>query len=407
MSSRNSRVARGRVRCASVVVSFLVCALQGMATATAQPSPPEPAQKERIEVTGIVEWVDGSLLISASYGGEKKLGGIYQRPRSGRLALLYSFDEKVGIYPLGLTMGWDGAFYGTTANGGEHGFGTAFRITRAGKLTVLHSFTSEQGGSPSAGLTQGLDGDLYGVTGGVYQQAPLTGFLTVTSYGSVFRLTPEGEFRMLHEFSGRRDGARPAAALMQASDGQLYGTTSELKSVLLPRSQNLTWGSVFRISTRGDFQTLHRFTGWRDGGNPRARLVEGRDGALYGTTNIAAEWGRPANDASVFRLEKDGGFTTLNTFTRGSPEGEVPLGGLSVGWFGLYGVTVEGADHAEGALYRITPFGRVSVVYAFEPRVCGAAVLPLTRSWTGYYGATDHCLFHVDEEGGVSILETF
>jgi uncharacterized repeat protein (TIGR03803 family) len=386
-------------------VLLVVCALQGLASA--QPLPPDSSQKERIEVTGIAEGIDGALFISACYGGEAKLGGIYQRPRGGQLTLLYSFDEKTGTYPLGLTLGWDGAFYGTTAAAGEHGFGTAFRITRAGRLTILHAFTSEQGGPPSAGLTQALDGNLYGVTGGVYQRAQLTGQLTVTNYGSVFSLTPEGEFRILHEFAGRRDGARPAVVLMQASDGLLYGTTSELKSVLSPRTQNLTWGSVFRISTRGDFRTVYRFTGWRDGGNPHGRLVEGRDGALYGTTQVAAESGRPAIAASVFRLEKAGDFETLNTFTRGGAEGEVPVGGLSVGWLGLYGVTQEGADNAAGALYRIAPSGRVSVVYAFEPSVCGAAVLPLTRSWTGYYGATDHCLFHVDEEGGVSILDTF
>jgi len=362
--------------------------------------------RDRKDVTGIVEAADGSLYVSTRYGGKSQLGGIYRRTRAGGFNLIYTFEPEKGIYPLGLIVGWDGELYGTTANGGDEGLGTAFRITRDGKLTVLHSFTTAEGGSPSAGLTAAADGNFYGVTGGVYARDATSGALSATNYGAVYQLSPKGSFRLMHEFQGH-DGAQPATALVQATDGNLYGTTSELKAVVSPHSQNLSWGTVYRMSTKGLFTTVYKFTGMADAGNPRGRLLESIDGTIYGTTSFAGEWTHPGLDATLYRVRKDGTYAKLATFALGSKVGEVPLGGVTPGWFGVYGVTQQGGARGAGTLYRYSWLGTVEVLHAFEADNCGAPVIPLVRGTSALYGATEHCLFRTGEDGRVAILERF
>jgi uncharacterized repeat protein (TIGR03803 family) len=71
----------------------------------------------------------------------------------------------------GLVQATDGSFYGTTVEGGANEFGTVFKITPSGTLTTLHSFCSvvpgcKDGENPLAGLIQATDGDFYGTTYG-------------------------------------------------------------------------------------------------------------------------------------------------------------------------------------------------------------------------------------------------
>src|SRR5437773_1023085 len=85
-------------------------------------------------------------------------------------------------------------------------------------FTVLHNFDGTDGGNPEAGLVQATDGNFYGTTffGGADGQ------------GTVFKITPSGTLTTLYSFcsqSGCADGLEPAAALVQATDGNFYGTT--------------------------------------------------------------------------------------------------------------------------------------------------------------------------------------
>ena len=134
-----------------------------------------------------------------------------------------------------MIQGGDGNFYGTTAIGGAYGHGTVFRITPTGSET-FYSFTgvgSEGGGlpgstdgvDPEAGLIQASDGNFYGTTsyGGLY------------GVGTVFKITPAGSETVIYSFtgayanggiSGSPDGAIPGSGLIQAADGNFYGTTT-------------------------------------------------------------------------------------------------------------------------------------------------------------------------------------
>ena len=125
--------------------------------------------------------------------------------------------------------------------GGRGGCGTIFKITLQGALTTLYSFCSQpncaDGYDPMAGLVQGTDGKLYGTTysGGA------------NGLGSIFSVTTAGVLTTLYSFcaqTGCADGVAPGAALIQATDGNFYGTTFGRYGNPAPGQD----GSIFRLS---------------------------------------------------------------------------------------------------------------------------------------------------------------
>jgi uncharacterized repeat protein (TIGR03803 family) len=133
---------------------------------------------------------------------------------SGKVAFLYDFVQSSGAGPAGpLVQGTDGNFYGTTAYGGDaNGDGVVFKITSSGKYTNLHTFDGTDGKTPTAGLVQASDGNLYGVTsaGGT------------NGIGTLFKITTAGVFTKLVDFT-TTDGSSPQVTLVQHTNGILYG----------------------------------------------------------------------------------------------------------------------------------------------------------------------------------------
>ncbi len=97
-------------------------------------------------------------------------------------------------------------------------------------------------------------------------------------------------------FTGDLYGGARFAELVQATDGNLYGTTSQ--------GGVGGQGTVFQITTNGLLTTLIWFNG-PNGASPQGALIQARDGSFYGT----AEFGRTgyngasgSGDGFVFRL---------------------------------------------------------------------------------------------------------
>jgi uncharacterized repeat protein (TIGR03803 family) len=135
-----------------------------------------------------------------------------------------------GGYPNGgLTIDKAGVLYGTTSGGGHDGLGTVFKLTptdHGWQKTLLHIFRQLDGSSgkgglaPMAGLTLGDDGTLYGTASGGRQFGE----------GVVFALTPSDHdgwsYRVLYNFKrGDGDGAAPNSRLVFGKSGALYGTS--------------------------------------------------------------------------------------------------------------------------------------------------------------------------------------
>ncbi|HEY1787276.1 MAG TPA: choice-of-anchor tandem repeat GloVer-containing protein [Verrucomicrobiae bacterium] len=266
---------------------------------------------------------------------------------------LYSFTGgNDGANPVaGLVQASDGNFYGTTHQGGTNGCGTIFRITAKNVLTPLYSFTGgNDGAHPYAGLVQAADGNLYGTT---YEGG-------TNDYGAVFRITTNGVPTSLYSFTGGHDGADPATGLVRANDGNLYGTTED-------GGTNFD-GTIFRISTNGALKSLYSFTDGHDGGFPEAALVQANDGNLYGTTYEGGTNG----DGAVFRITTNGVLTPLYSFT-GAHDGAEPVAGLVQADDGnLYGTTFEGGTNGYGAIFRITTNGVLTPLYSFADGHDGA-----------------------------------
>ena len=290
---------------------------------------------------------------------------------------LYSFtDGNDGANPVaGLVQAGDGNLYGTTHEGGTNGYGTIFRITASGGLTPLYSFTGgNDGANPYADLVQASDGNLYGTTeyGGTNDD------------GVVFRITTNGTPTPLYSFTGGRDGANPQGGLVQAGDGNLYGTTED-------GGTNFD-GTVFRISTNGALTPLYSFTDGHDGAFPEAGLVQAHDGNLYGTTYEGGTNGYGV----IFRIATNGALTPLYSFTNGH-DGAAPAAGLVQANDGnLYGTTEGGGTNLDGAIFRITTNGVLTPLYSFTDGHDGGTPA------AGLVQANDGNLYGTTYDGGTN-----
>ena len=168
--------------------------------------------------------------------------------------------------PLGALVEDGGQLLGTAFWFGAGGYGAAFVSSLAGTVQVAHAFLGAPEGSvPVGGLLQASDGLFYGTAAGGGD----------SGRGTVFRLDLAGTLTRLHSFDGAADGAYPSTSLVEADDGNLYGTASGEG----PGGR----GTVFRLTTGGLLTTVHAFSG-PDGGWPYAGLFEAAEGSLYGTT---------------------------------------------------------------------------------------------------------------------------
>ena len=289
---------------------------------------------------GLVEGSDGNFYGTTSRGGASNKGTVYRITPAGVFTLLHSFAGAPtdGEYPLaGLLKASDGNFYGTTFIGGANNEGALFKITPAGVESVVHSFSSVGGGarSPASDLIEANDGNFYGtsVIGGSGTR------------GTVFKVTPAGVATVLHSFVGPPgDGALPAgAALLEASDGNFYGVAGG--------GGTNDRGVVFRLTPAGVHDVLHSFN-VSDGEYPSTTLAEGSNGTLYGATYR----GGVSGFGTVFKLSSSGTLTTLYSFTDGTGDGNQPEGGLTLGLDGnLYGTTNAGGSRNHGTFFRIVP----------------------------------------------------
>jgi uncharacterized repeat protein (TIGR03803 family) len=305
----------------------------------------------------------------------------------------------------GLVQGRDGNFYGTTTGGGNAGAvcngnlgcGVIFKITPAGKFTLLHTFNGalakiSEGGVPVGRLLL-ANGTFYGTTysGGLVQN--------FANQGTIFAVSPSGGFTTLYMFDnihGTTDGVNPYAGLIQGKDGSFYGTTQ------FGGTSNA--GTVFKFAG-SKTTVLHSFpeqTGqfFPDGAYPKAALAQASDGNLYGTTSYGGALTTFYQSGTLFRISPQGTFTKLWDFnaTDKSVNGISPWGGLIQASDGnLYGTTAAGGGTANsGTVYQLTLAGALSQVMAFDAATIGASpeAVPLQ--------AADGTLYLTDNGGTVS-----
>ena len=193
-------------------------------------------------------------------------------------------------------------------------------------------------------MVQATDGNLYGTTfyGGT------------SNLGTAFSISPGGTLTTIHDFTVA-DGGGPAS-LIQATDGNLYGTAGNGGTPSCnPRTAGC--GTVFKMSLGGAVTTVHTFCpelGCADGSGPGLSLIQGGDGNFYGTTYRGGTGCPGPGCGTIFALSAGGAFTTLYSFCSdyqgGCPDGFSPIAGLMQSTNGnFYGTTKLGADSGSGS----------------------------------------------------------
>jgi uncharacterized repeat protein (TIGR03803 family) len=354
--------------------------------------------------SSLVQGRDGNLYGTTYYGGyygaAPFAGTVFRVTPTGTLKTLYSFCAQTncldGYGPNGLVLATDGNFYGTTEFGGVFnnsfycgtqivGCGTVFKITPSGTLTTLYSFCAQtnctDGNNPNgATLVQGTDGNFYGTTVGG----------GTNGGGTVFKITPKGALTTLYSFCARTncsDGQQPYAGLVQASDGNFYGTTACFGVYCVGN------GTVFKMTPGGTLTTLHRFD-FFDGSVPLTPLVQADNGNLYGTTSAGgADSGFGNGFGTVFEITLRGALTTLHNFD--GTDGTSPTALVQATDGNFYGATTSGANNNMacvggcGTIFKITPGSALTTLYSFDGTDGGNAHAGLVQATDGtLYGTT-------------------
>ncbi len=314
---------------------------------------------------------------------------------------LTTFTGANGAYPYdALVQGTDGNFYGTTDGGkfrGQFYPGTVFRITPEGTLTTLKTLGHAY---PYGGLVQASDGDFYGTTaqGGV------------DAAGTIFRMTPGGKFTTLYQCCANSStctgGDKPLASLVQAN-GDLYGT--------------FVYDAIFKISLAGELTTLYSFPNLPEE-EPWAGVIQATDGNFYGTTLYGGTpcplYGMNGGCGTIYRMTPDGALTTLYNFCSlpNCADGATPYAGLVQASDGnLYGVAEQGGGTScspsgcgLGTAFRITLDGAFTLLAALNVKGADYPSSALIQATDGnLYGTACSGIFKMTPDGTVTPIYVF
>ncbi len=330
--------------------------------------------------SSLLQATNGNLYGTTAEGGGAGAGSVYQVTPGGTLTSIYSFclqgtppsDCPDGYQPLApLVQASNGDLYGTTLRGGANNEGTVFKITTGGMLTTVYSFCSLSGCvdgiQPQGPLFQASNGNLYGTTS--FDGAN-------SGWGTIFKMTLAGKLTTIVNFAYTPGGNMPVAGLIEASNGDLYGMTPTGGG-----NGGCTYdcGTVFKITAAGKITYLHGFcslSGCADGGNPEGALVQASNGNFYGTTSVGGANGQ----GTVFEITPAGKLTTLYSFCSESScaDGSSPRSTLIQATEGdLYGTTEYGgneydgvmgycfASYGCGTIFAVTTAGKLTTLYSF------------------------------------------
>jgi uncharacterized repeat protein (TIGR03803 family) len=298
-----------------------------------------------LPTAGLIQATNGGLYGPAANGGLYNSGAIFKITQTGTFTALYSFCAQSGCpdgyVPQGLVQAANGYLYGTTEFDGaalNSLNGTVFEITPGGALTTLYSFCDGCGSHPNEPLIQAANGDLYGVTtsGG-------KGECNGGSCGTIFKVSPTGVSTFYSPCPQHtcQDG-NPPTALIQATNGDFYGTTLYGGAgVSCPLSAGC--GTLFKLTPTGTLTTLYNLCsqpGCTDGYYPNV-LIQAADGNLYGTTQAGGANG----GGTIFKITPSGLSTLYSFCSQPQCSDGTDPSGLMQGTDGVfYGTTESGGN---------------------------------------------------------------
>jgi uncharacterized repeat protein (TIGR03803 family) len=353
-------------------------------------------------MAALIQGSDGSFYGTTVGGGNNEAGTVFKVDSSGNFSTLYAFEGFIdAFYPSSLIQANDGNFYGTTSHGGEYDFGTVFMLDSDENINILHSFDGINDGLRPSGLVQADDGSFYGATTGGFLDDSLSGY----AVGTLFKLDSSENFSELYTFDYSDDiGSYANNYLIQGIDGNFYGTT--------PFGGSAGAGTVFKWDATGNISILHEFDGGSGGANPSAGVIQARDGNFYGTTSGG---GNDNSEGVAFKLTASGEFSILHTFN-GTSDGKNPAIPLIQGLDGnFYGITPFGSANDAGTIFKLEPTGNYNVLHVFDDTSYGNGSSSLIQAHNGkFYGTRPFggdndsgVVFELESSGSYTILHSF
>ena len=280
-------------------------------------------------------------LWGAAFGGQNTAGIIFKTDGSGNNEMVkYNFVQSAGNPYGSLMQASDGKLYGMTYYGGANNAGCLFQYDPATTTYVIkYDFDFADGRYPYGSLIQATDGNLYGM-------ATAGGTSATNDNGVLFKFNPQNStFTKLFDLDGATTGSTPCGALLQATDGMLYGMTYQ------GGANNM--GVLFQFNPANNSLTVKvTFDGTTKGQNPYGSLIQATDGKLYGMT----KYGGLNEYGVVFQFDlRNNNFTKKIDFDMVTNGGD-PDGSLMQATDGkLYGLTEAGGAHSVGVLFQFDP----------------------------------------------------
>ena len=306
-----------------------------------------------------VQLSDGNLYVVTTWAGagNPNAGGtVYRTSVNGQGFPIHTFQPISfgGGFPdgenpiIGFAQGADENLYGVTENGGAHNAGVMYKLSRNGTFQVLYNFCSVSGCPDGPGpITVASDGNFYG-----------------GEFESIYKLTPQGNWSLLHALNPSTEG-RTAGILIQASDGNFYGTG------VLNNS-----GTIYQVTPSGQFTIVYQFQ--QVGEGVSSNLVQASDGYLYGATNLSG------SGTGIFRMSLSGDFQFIHQMT--GQEGYGPFQLLQASDGNLWGLS----DFQNGSYFAISLEGSSIYSGSFTCSVTGCAPTGMIEGRDGnFYGVAE------------------
>lgn len=285
---------------------------------------------------GLIKATDGMLYGTTSKAGVNNEGVLFQyNPATHEYTVKYSFKKTTGSCPSALIQASDGMLYGITHEGGKFDKGVIFQYNLSSdSYAKKFDFSLADGTQPLGSLTQGKNGMLYGITNGG----------GINDMGVLFQYNPAtSAYLKKIEFKDPNKGYSPNSPLMEGKDGKLYG--------LFAAGGKKDLGVLFQYNPvtnafvkKFDFDSLSGYI-------PYGALMQASDGIIYGT----ASSGGKAESGVIFQFNPlTDNYVKMYDFD--NTTGRVPLGALFQLTDGmLYGFTMRGGDHDAGIFFKFDP----------------------------------------------------
>ena len=291
--------------------------------------------------------------------------------------VLYSFTGgKDGADPhQGLIFDQAGNVYGTTFDHGLHRSGNIYTLIPNADGTwtqsVLYSF---KGGGDGGAVDWGRL--TFDATGNLYGATYAGG----RRAGTIFQVTPNGDGtwteNVLHRFTGGKDGAQPRTVPYFDAQGNMYGTAAYGGAYGCGTAFELTPGP----DNQWTYHVIHQFKG--TGCSPWVGLIPDQAGNLYGTTrnDVGGCSNPPTNCGTVFQLTPTTGgkwtYKVIHKFKGGKGGSDPSVSGLIFDDTGtLYGSTQAQGVHNSGLFFKLTLGAndkwQYSVLHQFKKKADG------------------------------------